>query len=167
MKTGNEARLSLGFSWLLSSVRWEDLTAHLLRGFPACWSTVMGRSKLPMVSIGQEDRLTRGASEDPTVHLASKRWKARIQGPCCSLASSQGWDCQGYCFPFLLSLAFVTGVKDPSVHIIATSFPRLFPVTLMVCCCFGFATEVVFSQGLQVEKDDNTKHRFTKSASVF
>lgn len=41
---------------------------------------------MPAGFCGQEDRLTKGASENPTVQLASKGWKACIQGPCCSLA---------------------------------------------------------------------------------
>ena len=38
-----------------------------------------------MGSCGQEDRLTRGASENPTVRLASKEREACVQGRCCSL----------------------------------------------------------------------------------
>lgn len=38
-----------------------------------------------MGSCGQEDRLTRGASENPTVWLAGKECKACVQGLCYSL----------------------------------------------------------------------------------
>ena len=71
---------------LPSSARREDLTAGLPRGFPGRSSTDTGRSRMPTGSCGQEDRLTRGASENPTMRLASKACKACVQGPCCSLA---------------------------------------------------------------------------------
>ena len=50
---------------LPSSARREDLTAGLPRGFPGRSSTDTGRSRMPTGSCGQEDRLTRGASENP------------------------------------------------------------------------------------------------------
>lgn len=152
----------------LSSAKREDLAYH--RVFQATQAQTPAGTGCAQAPVDGRTDLTRGACEDPTVPPASScSWSLLFPG------SSQGWVYQSHCFPFFISLAFITGVTDLLAHIFAISFPWPFSqwpswsttlsLQLRLCAVMVYSWRRVITPKTSLPKQDFLSNNFIVSCS--